>query len=136
MIMHVWHVIFEQLCLTYSWVFPIADDLLKVICWVKEEMLSPFIPIHRHGSICINTAGHRNSFEIKNQVGPENNVFNITLKYKLYPIKNRKYVFYVQYILLGDIWKGHFFIIFTFIRLKILSKRQIIANPFLFGSNI
>ena len=38
----------------YSGVFPVAYDLLQVGGWIKEEVLSPFIPIHCHSAIRIN----------------------------------------------------------------------------------
>lgn len=40
---------------SYRAVLPVADNLLQVGGWVKQEMLPPFIPVHSHGAVHINT---------------------------------------------------------------------------------
>jgi len=64
-------------------VFPEAYDFLKVICWVEEKMLPPFIPIQRHSSIHINTGEQRTNE--RRQVGLKNNVLcgKVTMYCKL-----------------------------------------------------
>lgn len=41
--------------LPYRSVLPVADNLLQVGGWVEQEMLPPFIPVHSHGAVCIDT---------------------------------------------------------------------------------
>ncbi len=45
-------------------VFPVADNLLQVGGWVKQEMLPPFIPVHSHGAVCIDTVRQEQTEDI------------------------------------------------------------------------
>lgn len=39
----------------YGGVFPVAYDLLQVVCRVEQEVFPPLIPVHHHGAINVHT---------------------------------------------------------------------------------
>lgn len=46
----------EQCHRSYRAVLPEADNLLQIGGGVEQEMLPPFIPVHSHGAVHIDTA--------------------------------------------------------------------------------
>lgn len=46
---------------SYRGVFPVVDDFLQVGGRVEQEVLPPFIPVHRHGAVHIDTVEEQRS---------------------------------------------------------------------------
>lgn len=39
----------------YHWTFPVASNILHVSKWIKQEVVSPFIPVNGHGAVFIHS---------------------------------------------------------------------------------